>query len=141
MDVIDIVVKDAQKKGIFLISPSGTTPNCATVPTLGPGNWPMNGFSKLGISILSLRPTNPGPGKKPVPLHHRPLGYSPAIGMWQTVRKSMAQRLRPDQPLARKGQRLFCGERSYHHPTTASKSGDVDWPEGSRPCKRRRCML
>ena len=63
-------------------------------------------------------------------------GYSPAIGMWQTVSEiNGTNAYDQTDPWHKKVNDYFVANDPYRHPTTASKSGggsDIPWPEGHR---------
>ena len=87
MQLIDTVVKDAEKKNLILIFTVWDHPQLrAPGHAWGDGNWGRNGFSKLG-SIEEFFTSDEAWAWQEN--FYRYLiarwGYSPAIGMWQTV--------------------------------------------------------
>ena len=135
MKIIDMVVADAQKKGIFLVFTIWDHPELRdnTHPgTWGNGNWSKNGFNKLGD--LNSFFTSPEAWAWQENFYHYIIarwGYSPAIGMWQTVSEiNGTNAYDQTDPWHKKVNDYFVANDPYRHPTTASMSGDVDWPEG-----------
>ncbi|MGC1376726.1 MAG: DUF5060 domain-containing protein [Anaerolineales bacterium] len=135
MDVIDIVVKDAQKKGVFLVFTIWDHPELRdSTHAWGPGQWPANGFSKLG-SIDSFFTSDEAWAWQENLYRYiiARWGYSPAIGMWQTVSEiNGTNAYDQTNPWHEKVNAYFIANDPYRHPTTASKSGDVEWPEGHK---------
>ena len=136
LNLIDLVVKDAQAKGIFLIFTIWDHPQLrdATHPW-GDGRWEgYNGFSKL-TSINEFF-TSDESWVWQANLYRYIIarwGYSPAIGMWQTVSEiNGTNAYEQTDPWHQKVNDYFVENDPYRHPTTASKSGDVDWAEGYR---------
>ena len=133
MDVIDIVVRDAQKKNIFLIFTIWDHPELRdNTHAWGPGQWPANGFSKLG-DINSFFTSDEAWAWQENLYRYiiARWGYSPAIGMWQTVSEiNGTNAYDQTNPWHEKVNAYFVANDPYRHPTTASMSGDVDWPEG-----------
>ncbi len=135
MDVIDIIVKDAQKKNIFLIFTIWDHPELRDdTHAWGTGQWVANGFSKLG-SIDSFF-TSEEAWAWQENLYRYIIarwGYSTAIGMWQTVSEiNGTNAYDQTNPWHEKVNAYFIANDPYRHPTTASKSGDVEWPEGHK---------
>jgi hypothetical protein len=135
MSVIDLIVKDAQKKGIFLIFTIWDHPELRdNTHAWGPGNWPMNGFSKLG-DINSFFTSDEAWAWQENLYRYiiARWSYSPAIGMWQTVSEiNGTNAYDQTNPWHAKVNAYFIAHDPYRHPTTASKSGDVEWPEGHK---------
>jgi hypothetical protein len=134
MKVIDAVVKDAEKNGIFLIFTIWDHPQLRDDkhPSWDTGNWSRNGFSKL--SDLSDFFVSEEVWVWQENLYRYIIarwGYSPAIGMWQTVSEiNGTNALEQTDPWHEKVNAYFVQNDPYRHPTTASGSGEVDWPEG-----------
>lgn len=58
-------------------------------------------------------------------------GYSSAIAMWQTVSEiDGTNAFENTNPWHEKVNSYFVENDPYRHPTTASKAGDLNWPEG-----------
>jgi hypothetical protein len=135
MDVIDIVVKDAQKKNIFLIFTVWDHPELRDkTHAWGDGRWAANGFSKLG-DINSFFTSDEAWAWQENFYRYviARWGYSPAIGMWQTVSEiNGTNSYDQTNPWHEKVNAYFVANDPYRHPTTASMSGDVDWPEGHK---------
>jgi hypothetical protein len=139
LKTIDLVVQDAQEKGIFLVFTIWDHPELrAAGHAWGNGNWARNGFSKLGeIEAFFADPVGQ-PGDEMWAWQENfyryiiaRWGYSPAIGLWQTVSEINGTNAyaQSDAWHARVN-RYFVENDPYRHPTTASMSGDVDWPAG-----------
>lgn len=138
MKMIDSVVADAQKKGIFLIFTIWDHPEIRDATHLwGDGFWSRNGFNKLGdISSFFTSPEAWAWQENFYRYIIARWGYSPAIGMWQTVSEidgtnAYAQ---TDTWHARVNN-YFVKNDPYHHLTTASRSGGgriSPWPDGNK---------
>lgn len=133
MSILDLVMKDAQKKGIFLVFTIWDHSELRnSTHAWGMGRWQANGFSKLG-DIKSFFTSDEAWAWQEN--FYRYLiarwGYSPAIGMWQTVSEiNGTNAYDQTNPWHEKVNAYFAANDPYRHPTTASMSGDVDWPEG-----------
>lgn len=133
MSMIDLVVKDAQKEGIFLVFTIWDHPELrAQGHPWGPGRWETNGFKNLG-DIASFFTSEEAWAWQENFYRYiiARWGYSPAIGIWQTVSEingtnSFAQ----TDDWHKKVNDYFIANDPYRHPTTASMSGDTDWPAG-----------
>ncbi len=135
MDIMDLVVRDAQKKNIKLIFTIWDHPELRdSTHAWGPGQWQSNGFSKLG-DINSFF-TSEEAWAWQENLYRYIIarwGYSTAIGMWMTVSEiNGTNAYDQTNPWHEKVNAYFQTNDPYHHPTTASMSGDVDWPEGHK---------
>ncbi len=133
MKVIDLVVKDAQKKGVFLIFTIWDHRELrAEGHAWGNPNWEGNGFSKL--SDIDSFFTSADSWVWQENFYRYVIarwGYSPAIGMWQTVSEiNGTNAYKQTDPWHEKVNAYFAANDPYRHPTTASMSGDVDWPKG-----------
>lgn len=133
MNVMDLVVQDAQEKDIFLIFTIWDHPNLRDDNhDWDTGNWANNGFSKL--SSIDDFFTEEDPWVWQENLYRYIIarwGYSPAIGMWQTVTEiNGTNAFDQTDPWHNKVNAYFVENDPYRHPTTASRSGDVDWEEG-----------
>lgn len=133
LKVIDLVVQDAQEKGIFLIFTVWDHPQLrARGHAWGAGQWDSNGFRKLG-EIESFFTSDEAWAWQENFYRYiiARWGYSPAIGMWQTVSEvNGTNAYGQTNPWHEKVNAYFVENDPYRHPTTASMSGDVDWPEG-----------
>ena len=133
MKVIDMVVADAQKKGIFLVFTIWDHPELRDdTHAWGAGNWNRNGFSKLGDINSFFTSAEAWAWQENF---YRYIiarwGSSPAIGMWQTVSEiNGTNAYDQTDPWHKKVNDYFVANDPYRHPTTASMSGDVDWPTG-----------
>jgi len=133
MSTIDLVVKDAQKKGIFLVFTIWDHPELRDAThAWGRGNWDSNGFSKL--SDIKSFFTADEPWAWQENLYRYMIarwGYSPAIGMWLTASEiNGTNAYDQTDPWHKKINDYFVANDPYRHPTTASGSGEVDWPTG-----------
>jgi hypothetical protein len=133
MKIVDLVVQDAQAKGIFLVFTIWDHPNLrGEGHAWGAGRWSSNGFSKL--SDIDAFFTAPEPWAWQENLYRYVIarwGYSPAIGMWQTVSEvNGTNSYDQTDPWHEKVNAYFVAHDPYRHPTTASMSGDVSWSEG-----------
>jgi hypothetical protein len=133
--LMDLVVKDAQKKGVFLVLTIWDHPELrAPGHPWGDGHWAGNGFSKLGdISSFFTADEMWAWQENLYRYMIARWGYSPAIGMWQTVSEiNGTNAYDQTNPWHEKVNAYFVANDPYRHPTTASMSGDVDWPEGHK---------
>ncbi len=133
LNLIDVVVKDAQAKGIFLIFTIWDHPQLRdNTHAWGTGNWGGNGFSKL--TDIDAFFTDPEAWAWQENLYRYIIarwGYSPAIGLWQTVSEiNGTNAYDQTDSWHEKVNAFFVANDPYRHPTTASRSGDVDWEAG-----------
>jgi hypothetical protein len=134
MKVIDMIVKDAEKKGIYLIFTIWDHPQLRddNHPSWDTGNWSRNGFSKL--SSLEDFFVSEEAWVWQENLYRYIIarwGYSRAIGLWQTVSEiNGTNALDQTDPWHEKVNAYFIANDPYRHPTTASGSGEVDWERG-----------
>lgn len=134
MNTIDVIVRDAEKKGVFLIFTVWDHPQLrARNHPWGTGNWDNNnGFRKLGDLPSFFTDEEAWAWQENF---YRYIiarwGYSPAIGMWQTASEiNGTEAFDQTNPWHDKLNAYFVDHDPYRHPTTASMSGDVNWPEG-----------
>jgi hypothetical protein len=134
LKVIDGIVKDAEKEGIYLIFTIWDHPQLRddNHPTWDTGNWNRNGFSKLGSLEEFFVSDEAWAWQENL---YRYIiarwGYSRAIGMWQTVTEiNGTNALDQTDPWHEKVNAYFVANDPYRHPTTASGSGEVDWEAG-----------
>ena len=133
MGVLDLIVRDAEKKGIFLVFTIWDHAQLRdSTHAWGPGQWEANGFSKL-TSIKDFFVSDESWVWQENFYRYviARWGYSRAIGMWQTVSEINGTNAY-DQTNSwhEKVNAYFIANDPYRHPTTASKSGDVEWSEG-----------
>ncbi|MBK9926985.1 MAG: DUF5060 domain-containing protein [Anaerolineales bacterium] len=133
MNIIDLVVKDAQKKGVVLVFTIWDHPELRDeTHAWGRGNWSANGFSKL--SDINSFFTADEPWAWQENLYRYTIarwGYSPAIGMWLTASEiNGTNAYDQTDPWHKKVNDYFVANDPYRHPTTASGSGEFDWPTG-----------
>lgn len=135
MDVMDLVVRDAQKKNIALIFTVWDHPELRdNTHAWGTGQWNSNGFSKLG-SLESFFTSEEAWAWQENFYRYiiARWGYSTSIGMWQTVSEINGTNAYDQaNPWHEKVNAYFQKNDPYHHPTTASMSGDTPWPEGHK---------
>jgi hypothetical protein len=133
MKVIDAVVKDAEKEGVVLVFTVWDHPNLRdSTHAWGDGNWGRNGFSKLG-DINSFFTSDEAWAWQANMYRYiiARWGYSTSIGMWQTVSEiNGTNAYGQTDAWHTKVNNYFVENDPYRHPTTASGSGEVDWPEG-----------
>jgi hypothetical protein len=136
LKLIDLVVQDAQAEGIYLVFTVWDHPNLrGDDHPWGGGRWSSNGFNKL--SSIEAFFTDEEPWAWQENLYRYVIarwGYSPAIGLWQTVTEiNGTDAYDQTDPWHEKLNATFVEHDPYRHPTTASRSGgigDVAWPEG-----------
>jgi hypothetical protein len=136
MKVIDLVVQDAQRNGVFLIFTVWDHPQLrGRDHAWGAGQWDSNnGFRRLGNVDSFFTSDEAWAWQENF---YRYLiarwGYSPAIGMWQTVSEiNGTNSYAHTDSWHAKVNAYFVENDPYRHPTTASMSGDVNWPAGHR---------
>jgi hypothetical protein len=133
MATMDLVVKDAQAKGIYLIFTIWDHPELRdNTHAWGTGNWVNNGFSKL-TSLEDFFVSDESWVWQSNFYRYiiARWGYSPAIGMWQTVSEINGTNAYDQTDFwHNRVNAYFIENDPYRHPTTASQSGDVDWEEG-----------
>lgn len=133
LKMIDLIVADAQEKGVFLVFTIWDHPELRdNTHPWGNGRWSSNGFNDLGD--ISLFFTDPEAWAWQENFYRYLIarwGYSPAIGLWQTVSEvNGTNAYDQTHPWHERVNAYFAANDPYRHPTTASMSGDVDWPEG-----------
>ncbi len=131
--LIDTVVKDAEAKGIFLIFTIWDHPQLRDdTHDWDTGNWVNNGFNKL--TDLESFFTDDEAWAWQENLYRYTIarwGYSTAVGMWQTVSEiNGTNAYDQTDPWHERVNAYFVENDPYRHPTTASRSGDVDWEAG-----------
>jgi hypothetical protein len=131
--VIDMVVRDAQAKGVLLVFTIWDHPSLRDdTHSLSGGRWAANGFSRLGDIRVFFDSEE---GWDWQANFYRYIiarwGYSPAIGLWQTVSEiNLTNAFEQLNPWHEKVNAFFTENDPYRHPTTASYSGEGRWPEG-----------
>jgi hypothetical protein len=136
LKVIDLVVEDAARQGIYLVFTvwdHGLLRD-RTHPW-GDGLWEThNGFRQLGSleSFFSDREAWAWQENLYRYIIAR-WGYSPAIGLWQTVSEIEGTNAGPQADVwHQRVNRYFARHDPFRHPTTASMAGDQWWPAGYR---------
>jgi hypothetical protein len=136
MTTIDTVVADAQTKGLFLVFTIWDHPQLRdNTHPWGDGRWTVtNGFRKLGdIDSFFVSEEAWAWQENFYRYIIARWGYSPAIGLWQTVSEiNGTNAYAQADPWHEKVNNYFVENDSYRHPTTASQSGDVEWAAGHR---------
>lgn len=134
MSTIDAIVRDAEKKGIYLVFTVWDHPQLrGDNHPWGRGNWANNnGFNKLVDLPEFFSDAEAWAWQENF---YRYLiarwGYSPAIGMWQIVSEiNGTESFEQTDAWHEKVNDYFVAHDPYRHPTTASMSGDVDWEAG-----------
>ena len=134
MKVIDMIVKDAEKEGIYLIFTIWDHPQLRddNHPSWDTGNWSRNGFSKLSsLEDFFISEEAWAWQENFYRYIIARWGNSRAVGMWQTVSEiNGTNALEQMDPWHEKVNAYFVSNDPYHHPTTASGSGEVDWEAG-----------
>lgn len=132
LHVLDVIVREAAQKGIFLIFTIWDHNEIRDkTHSWEYGLWEINnGFHNLG-SINSFF-TGAEAWAWQENLYRYMIarwGYSPAIGMWQTVSETDGTNAYAQtDKWHKKVNDYFARNDPYRHPTTASRSGDKWWP-------------
>lgn len=134
MQIMDNIVRDAEKKGIYLVFTVWDHPQLrGKEHPWGAGNWDSNnGFRKLGsVEEFFVSEESWAWQENFYRYIIARWGYSRAILMWQLVSEINGTNS-GDQtdPWHKKINDYFVANDPYRHPTTASMSGDVDWLAG-----------
>ncbi len=137
MKVIDLVVEDAARKGIYLVftiwNHDLLRDESHPWSRTNMGDWAThNGFREL-VDLRSFF-TDDEAWAWQENLYRYIIarwGYSPAIGLWQTVSEIEGTNagIYADSWHERVND-YFTAHDPYRHPTTASKAGDAWWPAG-----------
>lgn len=134
MKIIDSIVRDAEKKDIYLVYTIWDHPQLRGLEhPWGAGNWnSSNGFRKL--TTVEEFFTNAEAWAWQENFYRYTIarwGYSRSILMWQLVSEINGTNAGDQMnPWHAKVNEFFVANDPYRHPTTASMSGDVDWLEG-----------
>ena len=133
LGTIDTIVRDAEAKGVLLVFTVWDHPSLRDLThSLGGGRWESNGFSKLGGMEFFF--ADPEAWQWQANLYRYMIarwGYSPAIGMWQTVSEiNLTNAYGRLDPWHAEVNGFFAANDPYRHPTTASYSGEGAWPDG-----------
>ena len=134
LKVIDTVVRDAERKGVHLVFTLWDHPQLRDdTHAWGDGRWAAtNGFRRLGPIDSFFTDDEAWAWQENL---YRYMiarwAYSPAIGLWQTVSEiNGTNAYGQADPWHERVNAYFVANDPYRHPTTASKSGDVDWLAG-----------
>ena len=133
MNVIDFVVRDAEAKGIALVYTIWGHQFLRTTAHDWPDDrWNFNGFSEL--TDLAGFFTDEEAWAWQENFYRYVIArwsYSPAILMWQTVTEiNGTESYDETDSWHERVNHYFQANDPYRHPTTATKSGAQDWPEG-----------
>ncbi len=134
MSTIDAIVRDAEKKNIYLVFTVWDHPQLrGDNHPWGRGNWANNnGFNKL-VSLPEFF-TDAEAWAWQENFYRYIIarwGYSRAIGLWQIVSEiNGTEAYAQTDAWHEKVNNYFVSNDPYRHPTTASMSGDVDWAAG-----------
>lgn len=137
LKVIDMVVEDAERKGIYLVftvwNHDLLRDETHSWSESNMGDWAThNGFREL--CSLDEFFTNKEAWYWQENLYRYIIarwGYSPAIGLWQTVSEIEGTNVGSHMnPWHGHVNTYFVEHDPYRHPTTASKAGDAWWPTG-----------
>jgi hypothetical protein len=137
LKTIDLVVEDAERKSIYLVFTiwnhgllrDATHPWARNTP----GLWEtQNGFRALGSIDAFFSDDEMWAWQENLYRYFiARWGYSPAIGLWQTVSEIEGTNAgRYLNTWHERVNRYFVEHDPYRHPTTASKAGDAPWPAG-----------
>jgi len=131
--IIDFVVQDAERKDIALVFTVWGHQFLRTAEHDWPDDrWNFNGFSEL--TDIEGFYTDPEAWAWQENLYRYILArwsYSPTILMWQTVTEiNGTESYEHTDTWHEKVNAYFQEHDPYRHPTTATKSGAEDWPEG-----------
>ena len=134
LKVIDTILRDAEQKGVKVVFTVWDHPQLRDdTHAWDDGRWEVsNGFRKLGSLDSFFTSDEAWAWQENL---YRYLiarwSYSPAIAMWQTVSEiNGTNAYAQADSWHEKVNTYFVENDPYRHPTTASKSGDVDWPAG-----------
>ncbi|MEX1133913.1 MAG: DUF5060 domain-containing protein [Acidimicrobiia bacterium] len=133
LEIIDFVLREAETSGATLVYTIWTHQYLRTdAHPWGDSRWPLNGFSKL-TDIAGF--FTDGESLAWQENYYRYIiarwGYSPAIAMWQTITEiNGTESYDQTNPWHENLNAYFQENDPYRHPTTATMSGSVDWPEG-----------
>ena len=133
MEIIDFVMGDAEAKDVAVIFTVWGHQFLRTgAHEWGDDRWGFNGFNDL-TDIRGFF-TDPEAWAWQENLYRYVIArwsYSPALVMWQTVTEINGTESYEDtDPWHDKVNAYFQDNDPYRHPTTATKSGAEDWPEG-----------
>jgi hypothetical protein len=133
MSVIDLVVQDAQANDIKLIFTVWDHPQLRDdTHAWDTGRWESNGFKNL-VSLPEFFTDDEAWAWQENFYRYviARWGYSPAIGMWQTVTEINGTLAYEQTDFWHERVNTYFVENDpYRHPTTASMAGDVDWATG-----------
>lgn len=133
MDIIDFVMRDAEAKNIAIVFTMWGHQFLRTgAHEWGDDRWGFNGFNDL--TDIDGFFTDPEAWAWQENLYRYVIArwsYSPALVMWQTVTEINGTESYEDTDTWHERVNAYFQENDpYRHPTTATKSGAQDWPEG-----------
>lgn len=135
MEIIDLVLEDAEAKGATVIYTIWTHQFLRTNDhPWGKAKWLENGFSRLtDVAGFFTDDESWAWQENYYRYTIARWGYSTAIGMWQTITEiNGTESYDQTDPWHERLNAYFLEHDPYRHPTTATQSGSVDWPEGHR---------
>ncbi|HEU4319965.1 MAG TPA: DUF5060 domain-containing protein [Acidimicrobiia bacterium] len=133
MEIIDFVMTDAEAKGIAIVFTMWGHQFLRTgAHEWGDDRWGFNGFNDL--TDIDGFFTDPEAWAWQENLYRYVIArwsYSPALVMWQTVTEiNGTESYDHTDVWHEKVNAYFQDNDPFRHPTTATKSGAQDWPEG-----------
>lgn len=133
MEIIDFVMRDAEAKDIAIVFTIWGHQFLRTgAHEWGDDRWGFNGFNDL--TDIEGFFTDPEAWAWQANLYRYVIArwsYSPALVMWQTVTEiNGTESYENTDSWHEKVNAYFQENDPYRHPTTATKSGAQDWPEG-----------
>ena len=133
MEIIDFVMRDAEAKDIAIVFTMWGHQFLRTgAHEWGDDRWGFNGFNDL--TDIEGFFTDPEAWAWQANLYRYVIArwsYSPALVMWQTVTEiNGTESYQNTDSWHEKVNAYFQENDPYRHPTTATKSGAQDWPEG-----------
>ncbi|MEX1124738.1 MAG: DUF5060 domain-containing protein [Acidimicrobiia bacterium] len=133
MEIIDFILREAEANDVTVVYTIWTHQYLRTDNhAWGDGRWQHNGFREL-TDIAGFFTDEESLAWQDN--YYRYIiarwGYSPAIAMWQTITEiDGTESYDQTNPWHEKVNAYFQEHDPYRHPTTATMSGSVDWPEG-----------
>lgn len=133
LEIIDFVIRDAEANDVAIVFTMWGHQFLRTgAHEWGDDRWGFNGFNDL--TDIDGFFTDPESWAWQENLYRYVIArwsYSPAIVMWQTVTEiNGTESYENTDPWHEMVNAYFQDNDPYRHPTTATKSGAQDWPEG-----------
>lgn len=133
LEIIDFVLRETEAKGATLVYTIWTHQYLRTeAHPWGDSRWQANGFSQLtDIAEFFTDEESLAWQENYYRYTIARWGHSPAIAMWQTITEiNGTESYDQTNPWHERMNAYFHENDPYRHPTTATMSGSVDWPEG-----------